>query len=218
VHPYASVNIKREDVKSILYDTIELPWGELEQYTLSHKIGRGRYAHVFEGTDTKRKQKVALKVLLPIKPSKIKREYHFLKTLNHPNIIKLVDVVKCSHLKTASLVTELFPHQDFRELYPTLSLKDIKFYTKQLFEVPILPFRLSTIFTPRASCTETSSRSTSSSTPRQDSSRSSISDSAITTIPLTKTTPKWHRPTTRPPNSTSPTLNTTTGSTSGLRA
>ncbi len=62
----------------------------------------------------KSKQKVVIKVLLPIKPAKIKREYHFLKTLNHPNIIKLVDVVKCSHLRTASLVMEHFEHADFR--------------------------------------------------------------------------------------------------------
>jgi serine/threonine protein kinase len=71
-------------------------------------MGRGRYSHVFKGTDTATKEKVAIKVLLPINPVKIKREYHFLKTLKHPNIIKLVDIVKCSHLRTASLVTELF--------------------------------------------------------------------------------------------------------------
>ena len=72
-------------------------------------------------------------MLLPVKPTKIKREFHLLRSLNHPNIIKVLDIVKCSHLRTASLVTEHFPHQDFRELYPTLSLKDIKFYMKQLF-------------------------------------------------------------------------------------
>lgn len=27
VHPYSSVNLKREDLKAILYDSIELPWG-----------------------------------------------------------------------------------------------------------------------------------------------------------------------------------------------
>lgn len=86
------------------------PTSELEQYSISHKIGRGRYAHVFQGTNSKNKEKVVIKVLLPIKPLKIKREYHFLSTLKHPNIIKLVDVVKCSHLRTASLVMEMFEH------------------------------------------------------------------------------------------------------------
>jgi casein kinase II subunit alpha len=79
---------------------------QLEQYTISHKIGRGRYSHVFEGKNAKNKEKVAIKVLLPISPLKIKREYHILKALNHPNIIKIVDVVKCAHLKTASVITE----------------------------------------------------------------------------------------------------------------
>lgn len=27
MHPYSSVNLKREDIKTILYDAIELPWG-----------------------------------------------------------------------------------------------------------------------------------------------------------------------------------------------
>lgn len=45
----------------------------------------------------------------------------------------MFDIVKCSHLKTASLVLEHFDHQDFRELYPTLELADIKCYMKQLF-------------------------------------------------------------------------------------
>lgn len=101
---------------------------------MSQKVGRGRYAHVFEGHNTKTKEKVAIKVLLPIKPSKIKREYHILKHLSHPNIIRILDVVKCPHLRTASLVLEHFPHVDFRELYPRLGLDDIREYTRQLLE------------------------------------------------------------------------------------
>lgn len=33
VHPYSSVNLKREDLKTILYDNIELPWGYLSPHT-----------------------------------------------------------------------------------------------------------------------------------------------------------------------------------------
>lgn len=95
-------------------------------------MGRGRYAHVFQGTNCKNKERVAIKVLLPVKPIKIKREYHFLSTLKHPNIIRMVDVVKCPHLRTASLVMEMFEQEDFRELYPKLELGDIRCYMKQL--------------------------------------------------------------------------------------
>lgn len=98
-------------------------------------MGRGKYAHVFEGRNIATKEKVVIKVLLPIKPTKIKREYHILKQLDHPNIIKVLDIVKCSHLRTASLVFEPFEHQDFRELYPRLQLNDIKIYMKKLLEV-----------------------------------------------------------------------------------
>jgi len=76
----------------------------MENYTLSHKVGRGRYSHVFEGRNIKTKQNIIVKVLLPIKPSKIKREYQIMKQLNHPNIIGVVDIIRCPHLRTASLV------------------------------------------------------------------------------------------------------------------
>lgn len=135
VHPYSSVNLKRQDIQEIIYDTIELPWGQLDNYTLSHKVGRGRYSHVFQGTNIKNKQIVVLKILLPIKPSKIKREYHITKQLNHPNIIGLVDIVRCPHLRTATLVFEHFPHEDFRSLYPKLTLPDIRHYSRQLLQV-----------------------------------------------------------------------------------
>ena len=129
------MNLKRENINEILYDAIELPWGELEDYTLSHKVGRGRYSHVFEGRCIKTKERVIVKVLLPVKPTKIKREYQILRQLNHPNIIKVLDIVRCSHLRTASLILENFPHEDFRELYPKLGLKDIRNYGRQLLEV-----------------------------------------------------------------------------------
>ena len=37
VHPYSSVNLKREDVKAILYDAIDLPWGYSHTHS-AHKI------------------------------------------------------------------------------------------------------------------------------------------------------------------------------------
>ena len=108
----------------------------MNNYVVHQKLGRGKYSHVLEGTDKRENKTVAIKVLLPIRKEKIKREYHLLKQLDHPNIIKLKDIVKCSHLKTTSLIMEYFPHQDFRTLYHTLSLPDIKLYMAQLFKVP----------------------------------------------------------------------------------
>lgn len=107
----------------------------IDNYTIAQKIGRGRYSHVFQGTDLTTKKKVAIKVLLPIKKEKIKREYQISKSLHHPHIIKLTDAVCCPYMKTASLVFEYFEHVDFRELYPTLTLPDIRTYMKQLLQV-----------------------------------------------------------------------------------
>ena len=107
----------------------------MDNYVVHSKLGRGRYSNVLEGTNQKNGKKVAIKVLLPIRKEKIKREYHILKSLNHPNIIKLEDMLKCPHQRTTSMVFEEFTHTDFRELYPTLKLNEIKLYMKQLLSV-----------------------------------------------------------------------------------
>lgn len=143
----------------------------MDNYVVHRKLGRGKYSHVFEGTDKRTKKSVAIKVLVPIRKDKIRREYHILSALSHPNIVALHDIVKCSHLKTTSLILDYFPHLDFRQLYPTLTLLDIKHYMAQLFKVPPPLPRASTISTPTASCTATSSPTTSSSTPTPELSR-----------------------------------------------
>lgn len=68
---------------------------QIDNYAITQKLGRGKYSHVFEANDKKHRRNVAIKVLLPIKPDKIKREYLIHKMLNHPNIIKLHDIVRC---------------------------------------------------------------------------------------------------------------------------
>lgn len=148
-------------------------------------------------------------MLLPISPAKIKREYHILKSLNHPNVIKIIDIVKCSHLKTASLITENFNHDDFRELYPKLTLPDIKFYLKQLLEVINLIIRHLIMSILKGLCIETSNLSTFLSTTKRKNSNSLISGWANTIIPQKKTTQKLLQLTTKPQNSTFLTLSTT---------
>ena len=58
-----------------------------------------------------------------------------MQQLSHPGIPKLLDVVRCEHMRTASLVLEHVPHVDWRELYPTLKIDDIRHYIRQLLEV-----------------------------------------------------------------------------------
>lgn len=98
-------------------------------------MGRGKYSNVFEGTDLDRHQQVAIKILRAISSSKIKRELFITNRLHHPNIVKLVGMVRCSEAKTASMVLEFVPHQDFRLIYPTFNTADIKHYMRELFSV-----------------------------------------------------------------------------------
>lgn len=81
------------------------------------------------------RKQVAIKILRAISTSKIKRELFITNRLNHPNIVKILGVVRCSEAKTASMVLELVPHQDFRLIYPGFNTADIKHYMRELFSV-----------------------------------------------------------------------------------
>ena len=91
-------------------------FSQQHNYEIVQKIGRGKYSLVFEGVDVRNKQKVAIKVLKPIKKEKIKREYYMLTTINHSNIVKILDTVKDPYTKTASFVMELVPTLDFKKI------------------------------------------------------------------------------------------------------
>ena len=84
------------------------------------------------------RQSVAIKILRAISTSKIKRELFITNRLHNPNIVKLLGVVRCSEAKTASMVLEFVPHQDFRVIYPTFNTADIKHYMRELFSVDTL--------------------------------------------------------------------------------
>jgi len=58
-----------------------------------------------------------MKVLKPIKNTKINREIKILQTLKGgPNIIKLLDVIQDSDKKNPSLIFEKINNKDFRSL------------------------------------------------------------------------------------------------------
>jgi serine/threonine protein kinase len=62
----------------------------MDNYVVHGKLGRGRYSHVLDGTDRRTNARVAIKVLVPIRKEKIKREYQIMRSLDHPNIAKLI--------------------------------------------------------------------------------------------------------------------------------
>ncbi|CAF0916542.1 unnamed protein product, partial [Didymodactylos carnosus] len=71
----------------------------------------------------------------PVKKKKIKREIKILQNLRGgPNIITLLDIVKDPVSRTPALIFEYVNNTDFKQLYPTLSDYDIRFYMYELLK------------------------------------------------------------------------------------
>ncbi|CAJ0930457.1 unnamed protein product, partial [Mesorhabditis belari] len=118
------------------YETHIIEWGNIDEYQLVRKLGRGKYSEVFEGirtTPDSAEAKCVVKILKPVKKKKIKREIKILENLRGgTNIISLLDVVKDPVSRTPALVFEYVNNTDFKQLYQTLSDFDIRYY---LFEL-----------------------------------------------------------------------------------
>ncbi|KAG9395917.1 Casein kinase II subunit alpha [Carpediemonas membranifera] len=111
------------------YDSMNMSWGDQNNYEIVAKVGRGKYSEVFKGYDCAADKFVIIKVLKPVKKKKIKREIKILQNLAEgPNIVHLLDVVRDPVSKTPAFITELVDTEDFRTLYPKLSIDDIRFY------------------------------------------------------------------------------------------
>jgi serine/threonine protein kinase len=91
---------------------------------------------VFEGVNVRNSQPCVIKILKPVKKKKIKREVLILQNLSGgPNIIQLLDCVRDVHSETPSLIFEYVDNVDFRQLYPTFTDMDIRYYLYQLLKV-----------------------------------------------------------------------------------
>lgn len=116
-------------------DSISINWGSLDDYEIIKKVGRGRYSDVFECRHVTTGARCVMKMLKPIKDTKIRREVKILHELSGgPNIVKLLDVFKDRASKTPCLVFEHIDNDDFRSLYPKLTDSDIRFYIFQILQ------------------------------------------------------------------------------------
>lgn len=129
---------------------MSIPWGNIDNYEIVCKLGRGKYSEVFEGINITNGQKVVIKILKPVKKKKIKREIKILQNLcGGVNIIQLLDVVHDTHAegvapetenddacfnRTPALVFEHVNNTDFKVLYPTLTDQDIRYYLFELLK------------------------------------------------------------------------------------
>lgn len=115
------------------YENHKIGWGEIRNYEIVSKIGRGKYSEVFQGVNVRNDQPCVIKVLKPVKIKKIYREVKILQNLTGgPNVIALLDVVRDEASKIPALVFEKIQNVDFRILYPKFTLGDIRYYFTQL--------------------------------------------------------------------------------------
>jgi len=56
------------------YENFKIQWRGQDDYEVVRKIGRGKYSEVFEGVITSTNTPCVIKILKPVKKSKIKRE------------------------------------------------------------------------------------------------------------------------------------------------
>jgi len=117
------------------YESLQVTWGEQDNYEVVRKVGRGKYSEVFEGVDVRTNSKVIIKILKPVKKKKIKREIKILQNLRGgTNVIHLLDIVRDPQSKTPSLIFEYVNNTDFKVLYPTLTDLDIRYYIFELLK------------------------------------------------------------------------------------
>ncbi|KAJ3423635.1 casein kinase ii subunit alpha-3 [Anaeramoeba flamelloides] len=128
---YANVNkTKGEDYWD--YEQTQLIWGHEINYKATQKIGRGKYSDVFSGSCLLNNKKCVIKVLKPVRKAKIKREIKILQNLyGGPNIIKLLDIVRDVETKIPSLIFNHVNNTYFRDLYPTFTDFDVRYYLYQ---------------------------------------------------------------------------------------
>ena len=117
------------------YAKLDIPWGDMSQYEIYHKLGRGKYSEVYEGSNLKNNQKCVVKILKPVRTEKIFREIKILQTLfGGPNIVKLYDVVREPVSKTPCLVFEHIPNIESKILFQRLTDEDTRVYMYKLLQ------------------------------------------------------------------------------------
>ena len=112
---------------------MEVMFGPQDDYEFTMKLGRGRYSEVFRAVEMLSNDDVVVKMLKPVKRVKVRREIKILQTLQGgPFVIKLSNLVADPSTRTPSLVFEYVENTDFRQLWPELTLEDIRRYVLQI--------------------------------------------------------------------------------------
>ena len=109
------------------YSNKAVKYGKIQKYRLISIIGSGKYSLVFSAQCPQ--GFCAVKILRNVSFQKIHREIYILKRVRVvSNVIKLYDVIRDKLTGTFSIVTEFFKSDNSRQLYPKLTLDEIRYY------------------------------------------------------------------------------------------
>lgn len=107
-------------------------WNPPEGYYLIKKVGYGKYSSVFKAY-WKKKVDVAIKVLVPLDPKRYLKEIMILNNLaGGPNIVKQMDLIWDPVTGIYSLVSEWVNFPDWRSLYQTFTVDEVRLYLYKL--------------------------------------------------------------------------------------
>ena len=120
---------------ALYYINYEFEVGDIDNYIVEAKIGRGRYSDVYEGICKKSNEKVVLKILKPITKVKIKREIYILETLKKcPNIVQITDVIKEKDSEIFCIICKSISGIELKNCYIGMTPQDIKYYMHKIIE------------------------------------------------------------------------------------
>lgn len=116
------------------HKNFEPEWNDPDNYFLKTKVGRGKYSTVFRAVDKDRKE-CAIKVLVPLETKRYYREIKILSNLaGQKNIVFLKDLVRDPATGIYSFVFEWVEFDDWKHLYSTFELSDIRLYLFKLLD------------------------------------------------------------------------------------
>ena len=120
---------------ALYYINYDFEIGDINNYIVDAKIGRGRYSDVYEGLQKITNEKVVLKILKPITKVKIKREIFVLKTLRKcPNIVEIIDVINEKDSEIFCIICKSISGTELKNCYMGISPEDLKYYMYKILE------------------------------------------------------------------------------------
>ena len=117
------------------YINYEFGVGNIDNYIVEAKIGRGRYSDVYEGWQKNSNEKVIIKILKPITKVKIKREIFILEKLKKcPNMVQILDVIKEKDSEIFCIICKSISGIELKNCYMGISPQDLKLYMYKIIE------------------------------------------------------------------------------------